>query len=234
VVNVSRIVRLMSGLSISPPSGHVPADPRPSQPKRARSPLRWWREEAGNPWFSLAGAVLGAIATWFGILASTNGEASASSLWWAFGSGAVIGWMLGIRVFGNFRRTILGAVIGLIITLVAGGDRRDALVVTVIGGLLGMEILEVVWIILTDSFRAATTTANRLSPHAVPIGTALIIAGVGLIVAKLPETLGYAFKGSENPFVFVDAALNRGEIILACGAMMVVGGWFIRQSASRR
>jgi hypothetical protein len=146
----------------------------------------------------------------------------------------VIGWMLGIRVFGNFRRTILGAVIGLIITLVAGGDRRDALVVTVIGGLLGMEILEVVWIILTDSFRAATTTANRLSPHAVPIGTALIIAGVGLIVAKLPETLGYAFKGSENPFVFVDAALNRGEIILACGAMMVVGGWFIRQSASRR
>ena len=58
------------------------------------------------------------------------------------------------------------------------------------------------------------------------IGTALMIFGVGIVVLVLPIALRYVFQESDT----FDA---NYALIAAVGAMMITGGWFLRQSAKR-
>src|SRR4051812_25208236 len=67
---------------------------------------------------------------------------------------------------------------------------------------------------------------ERLSAHASVIGNILVILGVGILTAWLPEALRYVFQDS--------AYLGAEEAIFgSLGAMLIAGGWFLRQSARR-
>jgi CspA family cold shock protein len=74
--------------------------------------------------------------------------------------------------------------------------------------------------------------AVRVKAERSSVGTAFIIAGAGLIMAKLPETISYTLKVSRSEFdsSLAEEPLHRSTALIAVALMAIVGGWFLRQS----
>jgi hypothetical protein len=77
----------------------------------------------------------------------------------------------------------VGAIIGFVAAYIAKADAPLRLTMSFMGAFYGGMVG---WKHLREFGQALI---ERLRTHGVPIGTGLIIAGVGLLLGKLPETI---------------------------------------------